>query len=225
MTRILIIEDNPTTASFLYTGFKEHQLIPDLAKEGEMGLHLAKNHPYDLIVLDIMLPKLNGLAVLQTLRASNVETPIILLTAKDTVADRVRGLELGADDYLVKPFAFSELLARVHRLLRRRVGTPSHTVIIIADLLIDKDKVRAMRAHQVLALSAKEFMLLCLFAQNIGQVLTRTYIAEQVWDIHFDFNTNAIDVAVKRLRQKVDEGHAVKLIHSVRGVGYVMEVR
>lgn len=222
--RILIIEDNVTTANFLYKGLKESHFIPEIAADGEAGLFLAKNQPYQAIVLDIMLPKMDGLSVLRNIRQFDKETPIIFLTARDAVADRVKGLELGADDYLVKPFAFSELLARLNTLLRRRAPVESR-VMHIADLLIDQDKHRAMRNHQILSLSAKEFMLLCLFANNLGQVLTRTYIAELVWDIHFDSNTNAIDVAIKRLRDKVDKDSEVKLIHSVRGVGYVMEVR
>jgi two-component system copper resistance phosphate regulon response regulator CusR len=222
--RILIIEDNPTTAGFLYTALKEHHFVPEIASDGETGLFLATNQPYQAIVLDRMLPKMDGLDVLKNIRKINKDVPIIFLTARDTVDDRVTGLELGADDYLVKPFAFSELLARLHTCLRRQPIISSR-VLCVADLLIDHDQFRVLRNNKIIALSAKEFILLSLFANKLGQVLTRTYIAEQVWDIHFDSNTNAIDVAVKRLRDKVDHDHAVKLIHSVRGIGYVMEVR
>lgn len=222
--RILIIEDNPTTAAFLYKGLKEHHFMPEIAADGETGLHLARNQPYDAIILDVMLPKMDGWGVVQEIRALNTTIPIIFLTARDAVDDRVKGLALGADDYLIKPFAFSELLARLQAMLRRKSEiTPR--VLSIADLLIDQDQYRAIRNGRTLHLSAKEFMLLSLFATKIGQVLTRTYIAELVWDIHFDSNTNAIDVAVKRLRDKIDYGHDIKLIHCVRGVGYVMEVR
>lgn len=222
--RILIIEDHPTTAAYLYAGLKEHQFIPEIAADGETGLFLAQNQPYHAIVLDVMIPKIDGWTVLQTIRRTDKKTPVIFLTARDNVNDRVKGLELGADDYLVKPFALSELIARLHTLLRRN-PVQSPRTICIADLLIDQDQYRVMRNNRLISLSSKEFMLLCLFAQKLGHVLTRTYIAEQVWDIHFDSNTNAIDVAVKRLRDKIDNGHEIKLIHTMRGVGYVMEVR
>jgi len=222
--RILIVEDNPTTAAFLYKGLKEHYFTPEIASDGETGLHLAKNHPYDLIMLDVMLPKLDGWALIQEIRKLNAVVPILFLTARDSVSDRVKGLELGADDYLVKPFSFAELLARLNVMIRRKPEIASR-VLLIADLVIDQDKHRAIRDGRVIPLSPKEFNLVCLLANKLGQVLTRTYIAEQVWDIHFDSNTNAIDVAIKRLRDKIDHGHEAKLIHSMRGVGYVMEVR
>ena len=222
--RVLIIEDNATTAAFIYKGLKESLCTPEIAEDGEIGLHLAQHQPYDAIILDVMLPKMDGWEVLQKIRQLNSTIPIIFLTARDAVNDRVKGLALGADDYLIKPFAFSELLARLHALLRRKSNIAPRA-LTVADLTLDPDQYRAMRKGSVLSLSAKEFMLLSLFANNLNRVLTRTYIAEMVWDIHFDSNTNAIDVAVKRLRDKIDQGHEIKLIHSVRGVGYVMEVR
>lgn len=222
--RVLIIEDNVTTAAFIYKGLKENLCTPEIAEDGDLGLQLAQNHPYDAIILDVMLPKIDGWEVLQKIRKLNKQIPIICLTARDAVNDRVKGLALGADDYLIKPFAFSELLARLHA-LKRRQSNIAPQILTIADLTLDPSQYRAMRKGSVLPLSAKEFMLLTLFATNLNRVLTRTYIAEMVWDIHFDSNTNAIDVAVKRLRDKIDQGHEVKLIHSVRGVGYVMEIR
>jgi two-component system copper resistance phosphate regulon response regulator CusR len=222
--RVLIIEDNPTTAAFIYKGLKESLCVPEIAENGEIGLALARNQTYDAIILDVMLPKMDGWEVLQKIRQFDSTIPVIYLTARDAVNDRVKGLALGADDYLIKPFAFSELLARLHVLLRRQSKATSR-VLTVADLIIDPEQFRATRQGAVLSLSAKEFMLLSLFANHLGRVLTRTFIAEMVWDIHFDSNTNAIDVAVKRLRDKVDQGHEIKLIHSVRGVGYVMDVR
>lgn len=222
--RVLIIEDNATTAAFIYKGLKENLCTSEIAADGEMGLLLARNQPYDAIILDMMLPKMDGWEVLQKIRQLNSTVLVLCLTARDAVNDRVKGLALGADDYLIKPFAFSELLARLHALRRRR-STIAPRELTIADLTIYSDQYRATRKGSVLSLSAKEWILLSLFANNLSRVLTRTYIAEMVWDIHFDSNTNAIDVAVKRLRDKVDQGHEIKLIHSVRGVGYVMEVR
>lgn len=222
--RILIIEDNATTAAFIYKGLKESLCTPEIAEDGEIGLYLAQNQAYDAIILDVMLPKMDGWEVLQKIRESNNTIPIICLTARDAVNDRVKGLALGADDYLIKPFAFSELLARLHAIKRRKANIAPQ-VLTVADLVLDPAQYRATRKGSVLSLSAKEFMLLLLLANNQSRVLTRTYIAEMVWDIHFDSHTNAIDVAVKRLRDKVDQGHEIKLIHSVRGVGYVMEIR
>ncbi|MDP3559440.1 MAG: heavy metal response regulator transcription factor [Legionellaceae bacterium] len=222
--RILIVEDNSTAAGYLYKGLKEHGFTPEIAADGQEGLHLALNHPYDVMIFDVMMPVINGWELIQKIRQNNIKTPVLFLTAHDSVQDRVKGLELGADDYLIKPFAFSELLARLQTIVRR-TQAPASRVLLVADLLIDQDKYRATRAGRVLSLTAKEFMLLSLFANKIGQPLTRTYIAEQVWDIHFDSNTNAIDVAVKRLRDKVDMQAERTLIHTVRGIGYVMEVR
>lgn len=221
--RVLIVEDNRTTASYLAKGLKEHYFIPDVALDGQEGLHLALNHVYDLIILDIMLPAIDGWTLLAKIRQMNIKTPVLCLTAKDTVEERVKGLESGADDYLIKPFAFTELLARLRNLLRRNQPQVMEPVMV-SDLTIDIRKHKVMRQGTQISLSAKEFMLFLLFAQRKGEVLSRTFIAEQVWDINFDSDTNAIDVAIKRLRSKL-ECTGKKLIHAVRGVGYVLEER
>jgi len=221
--RILIIEDNITTANYLSQGLKENYFIPDVALDGQEGLFLVSNHTYDVIILDIMLPYIDGWTLITKIREMNINTHILCLTAKDAVDDRVKGLELGADDYLVKPFAFTELLARIRTLLRRN-QPHSIEILEVCDLKIDTQKHKVMRKDKQIMLSAKEFMLLLLFAKRMGEVLSRTFIAEQVWDINFDCDTNAIDVAIKRLRDKI-ECSDNKLIHAVRGVGYVLEER
>lgn len=224
MTRILIIEDNKKTANYLLTALKENYFLADIACDGQEGIFLATQNNYDVIILDIMLPLIDGWTILQDIRKNNQHTCILFLTACDSVKERVRGLELGADDYLVKPFAFSELLARIRSLLRRK--TPQHSDMLqIADLKIDILKHKAVRGDTHISLTAKEFMLLVLLAQRTGEVLSRTLIAEQVWDINFDSNTKTIDVAIKRLRDKVDGEFNNKLIHTIRGVGYVLENR
>lgn len=222
--RVLIVEDNETTADYLVKGLKENYFIPDVAMDGQEGFYLASNYHYDVILLDIMLPSLDGWSLITKIRQTNSEIRILCLTAKDTVAERVKGLELGADDYLVKPFAFTELLARIRNLFRRSQPSQWIEQLRIADLNIDVVKHKVLRQEKQIFLSAKEFMLLLLFAQRQGEVLSRTFIAEQVWDIHFDCDTNAIDVAIKRLRNKI-ESPDNKLIHAVRGVGYVLEER
>lgn len=221
--RVLIIEDNVTTARYLSKGLKENYFTPEVALDGQEGLYLATSYDYDAIILDIMLPVMDGWLLLSKIRQKNDSVPILCLTAKDTIDERVRGLESGADDYLIKPFAFSELLARLRNVLRRQQA-PSVEPLRIADLTIDSLKHKVMRQGKQIFLSAKEFMLLLLFANRPGEVLSRTFIAEQVWDIHFDSDTNAIDVAIKRLRNKI-ECCDKKLIHAVRGVGYVLEER
>jgi len=198
-------------------------VFDDLARDGVNGLHLALEGSHDLIVLDVMLPGVDGFGILASVRARK-DTPILMLTARDAVEDRVRGLEGGADDYLVKPFAFSELLARVQALLRRgRSQEP--TVFRLADLELDLARRKAMRGGQRLDLTAKEFNLLALLLRRQGQVLSRTTLAEQVWDMNFDSDTNVIDVAVRRLRSKLDDPFEAKLLHTVRGMGYVLESR
>jgi two-component system copper resistance phosphate regulon response regulator CusR len=222
--RILIVEDHPTTSSYLAKGLKEHLFIPDVAHDGKEGLYLALNNPYKLIILDVMLPHLDGWTLIKSIRAGHPHLPVLFLTARDTVEDRVKGLELGADDYLIKPFAFSELLARIRTLIRRTKPQETTDAIHIADLTIHPRQYRVTRGNQPLTLTAKEFSLLLLFAQKLGEPLSRTYIAEQVWDIHFDCDTNVIDVAIKRLRDKVDKPFNLPLIHTVRGIGYMMEI-
>jgi len=220
--KILIVEDEAKTGDYLRKGLGEAGFVVDLARDGSDGLHLARTGDYDLVVLDVMLPGLDGWAVLRTLRRGGHELPVLFLTARDQVEDRVRGLELGADDYLVKPFAFSELLARVRTLLRRGKAKESE-VFRVADLELDLLRRRVTRAGARIDLTAKEFTLLELLLRRQGEVLPRSLIASQVWDMNFDSDTNVIEVAVRRLRAKVDEPFEPKLIHTVRGMGYVLE--
>lgn len=222
--RILIIEDEQKTAAYLQKGLIQSGFIVDTASNGEDGLHLASNYTYDLIILDVMLPKINGWDLIVELRKVHADIRVLFLTACDNVEDKVRGLELGADDYLIKPFAFSELLARIRTLLRRG-NNPIANNLTIADLNIDVTKHKAMRGKDRLHLSPKEFSLLVFMAQRPGEVVSRTLIAECVWDINFDSDTNVVDVAIRRLRQKVDDPFPTKLIHTVRGIGYVLEER
>jgi two-component system copper resistance phosphate regulon response regulator CusR len=220
--KILVIEDEAKTAKFLMKGLGEAGHIVDVAADGLEGVHLAQEVDFDLIVLDVMLPVLNGWQVLARLREASRKTLVLMLTARDSVHERVRGFELGADDYLVKPFAFSELLARVRSLLRRSTPRPQET-LRMADLEIDLLRQRTTRAGQKIELTSKEFLLLTLLARRAGEVLSRTMIAESVWDMNFDSDTNVVDVNVRRLRSKVDDPFPVKLIRTVRGAGYVLE--
>jgi two-component system copper resistance phosphate regulon response regulator CusR len=222
--RILVVEDEPKTAAYLAKGLGEQGFVVDIASRGDDGLHLAQSTAFDLLILDVMLPGLTGWSLLSALRKAGQQTPVLFLTARDTVDDRVKGLELGADDYLVKPFAFSELLARVRSILRRGPGRHAD-VLCIADLEIDVVRNRVTRGGTRLELTPKEFGLLSLLVRRSGEVLSRTLIAEQVWDMNFDSDTNVVDVHVRRLRSKVDDPFEKKLIHTVRGRGYVVEDR
>jgi two-component system copper resistance phosphate regulon response regulator CusR len=222
--KVLVIEDEAKTAAYLKRGLEENGFIADLADNGEDGAYLAKTRSYDLIILDVMLPKRDGWSIVSDLRRWDSTTPVLFLTARDAVNDRVTGLELGADDYLVKPFAFAELLARVRTLLRRSPQRQS-LVLRAADLELDLRRHRATRAGRVLDLTPKEFQLLALLLRHAGDALSRTLMAEQVWDINFDADSNVVEVHMRRLRAKVDEPFDCKLIHTVRGVGYVLERR
>lgn len=222
--KLLIVEDEPKTGSYLKKGFTESGYVVDLAYDGVDGLYQATTNHYDLIILDIMLPKLNGWQVLQTMRSSQLDTPIIILSAKDQVEDRVKGLELGANDYVVKPFAFVELLARVKNALRQQKGQfKNDATLAVADLSMDLLKRTVHRGGDVILLTAKEFSLLELFLQRRGEVLSRSLISSLIWDMNFDSDTNVIDVAIKRLRAKIDKPYNIKLIHTVRGMGYKLD--
>ncbi len=225
--KLLVIEDEIKASEFIRKGLTESGYIIDLCHDGVDGLYHATSQHYDLIVLDIMLPKLNGWQVLKTLRSSEISTPIIMLTARDQVEDRVQGLELGANDYLTKPYAFAELLARIQNIFRqannKNMTEDNSDVIVVADLELNVLKRTVKRQNETISLTAKEFLLLELFMRKPGQVLSRTTIASLVWDMNFDSDTNVIDVAVKRLRSKIDKPYDQPLIHTVRGMGYRFE--
>ncbi len=221
--KILVIEDEPKTGNYLRRGLTEAGFTADLVADGRDGLHTALTEGYDLIVLDVMLPGIDGWEVLRGIRRAGNLVPVLFLTARDDVDDRVKGLELGADDYLVKPFAFSELLARVRTLLRRGKAGQTPETITIADLELDIIRRRVTRAGKRISVTAKEFALLELLMRRQGEVLPRPLIASQIWDMNFDSDTNVIDVAVRRLRAKIDDDFDVKLIRTVRGMGYVLE--
>ena len=224
--RILVIEDDPKLAGYLKKGLGQSGYVVDVARNGIDGRHLAVEGDYDLVVLDVMLPGLDGFGVLSALRKTK-HMPVLMLTARDKVEDRVRGLRDGADDYLVKPFSFSELLARVQALLRRGGGKaqPTAALLQLGDLELDLARRKAHRAGQRLDLTAKEFSLLALLLSRHGEVLSRTVLAEQVWDVNFDSDTNVIEVAIRRLRSKLDDPFPERLLHTVRGMGYVLERR
>ncbi|MEJ8855893.1 heavy metal response regulator transcription factor [Variovorax robiniae] len=221
--RILVIEDEPKLGDYLRKGLSESGFTVDLARTGTEGRNMALDGAYDALVLDVMLPGIDGFAVLEAVRQAK-SMPVLMLTARDDVVDRVRGLQSGADDYLAKPFAFSELLARIQALLRRgKLHELTHYVL--GDLTLDLGTRRASRAGQRLELTAKEFALLALLMRRQGQVLSRTLLAEQVWGMNFDSETNVVEVAIRRLRAKIDDPFKHKLLHTVRGMGYLLENR
>ena len=221
--KILIVEDEPKTGDYLRQGLREAGFTVELATNGVDGLHLATQGDHDLVILDVMLPGMDGWQVLKTLRSQGRHMPVLFLTARDQVEDRVKGLELGADDYLVKPFSFSELLARVRTVLRRGRAGLDAAMLTVADLELDLLRRRATRAGKRIDLTAKEYALLELLMRRQGEVLPRSLIASQVWDMNFDSDTNVIEVAMRRLRGKVDDGFEPRLIQTVRGMGYVLE--
>jgi two-component system copper resistance phosphate regulon response regulator CusR len=218
---ILLVEDEPKTIAYLSQGLRENGFEVEAARSGEQGLRAIQAQRYELVVLDVMLPERDGWSLLRELRAGGDDTPVLFLTARDSVQDRVKGLELGADDYLIKPFAFSELLARIRSILRRVPARQSER-LRIADLEIDVARAQATRGGRRLDLTPKQLSLLCLFVSRPGEVLSRKFLAEEIWDIRFETETNIVDVAIRRLRNKLDAPFPVKLIQSVRGVGYVL---
>jgi len=219
--KLLIVEDESKIGDYLRQGLTEAGFVVDLARNGLDGQHLAITETYDLLILDVMLPDVDGWQILKSLREAGRNTPVLFLTARDNVDDRVKGLELGADDYLVKPFAFTELLARVRTLLRRGTSPANETMLTVADLELDLVRRRVARAGQRIHLTAKEFALLELMVRHRGEILPRSLIVSQVWDMNFDSDTNVIDVTVRRLRAKIDEDFEPKLIHTRRGMGYI----
>ena len=221
--RILVVEDDRKIASFVVNGLKQSGFAVDHCGDGEEGLLLAKTTPYDAAVVDVMLPKLDGLSLVQSLRRENVQIPVLILSAKATVDDRVKGLQAGGDDYLVKPFAFSELLARVQALIRRATKAPEPTRLTVGDLTLDLLTREVRRSGQKLELQAREFSLLEFLMRHAGRVVTKTMILEHVWDYSFDPQTNVVDVLVFRLRNKIDKDFPKKLLHTTRGVGYTLK--
>jgi two-component system copper resistance phosphate regulon response regulator CusR len=224
MVKALVVEDDLKTADYLRQGLSEEGLVVDVAHDGEKAVSILQAGEFDVVILDLMLPRLDGWAVLSAMRDSGNHTPVLVLTARDAVLDRVRGFELGADDYLVKPFAFSELIARIRAILRRSASRQPER-LAIGDLEIDCSSRRVMRGGKRLELTPKEFSLLLLLARRSGEVLSRTLIAEQVWEMNFQSGTNFVEVHIRRLRSKIDDAFRDKLIHTVRGAGYVLECR
>jgi two-component system OmpR family response regulator len=221
--RVLVVEDDRKIASFVVNGLKQSGFAVDHCADGEEGLILAKTTPFDAAVVDVMLPKLDGLSLVQALRRDNVQIPVLILSAKATVDDRVKGLQAGGDDYLVKPFAFSELLARVQALIRRATKAPEPTRLTVGDLTLDLLTREVRRGGQKIELQAREFSLLEFLMRHAGRVVTKTMILEHVWDYSFDPQTNVVDVLVFRVRNKIDKDFPKKLLHTIRGVGYVLK--
>ena len=221
--RVLVVEDDKKIASFVKKGLEAAGFAVDHAPDGEEGLHLALTESYDAAIIDLMLPKLDGLTLIENIRKDRINTPIIILSAKGSIDDRVRGLQTGSDDYLTKPFAFSELLARVQALIRRSTGTSEPTTLSLADLTMDLLAREIYRGGKKIELQPREFSLLEYLMRNTGKVVSKTMIMEHVWDYHFDPQTNVVEARVSRLRDKIDKGFGNKLIHTVRGVGYVLK--
>jgi two-component system OmpR family response regulator len=221
--RVLLIEDDQGISSFVVKGLREAGFAVDLASNGEDGLHLALTESYDVIIVDLMLPKIDGLTVITKLREQKPNVPVMILSAMRSVDDRVKGLQTGSDDYLTKPFAFSELLARVQALIRRATGVPSTTVLKVADLVMDLLSREVSRAGQKVDLQPKEFALIEYLMRNADRVVSKTMIMEHVWDLNFDPQTNVVEARISKLRDKIDGGHENKLIHTVRGAGYVLK--
>ena len=220
--RVLIIEDDHETASFLKKSLKENGHIANIANDGELGLQLARDENFDVLIVDRMLPKLDGLSAISTLRAEGDQTPVLILSALGDVDDRVTGLRAGGDDYLTKPYAYSELLARIEALARRSQPEESETRFVVGDLVLDRLSHKVTRSDETIVLQPREFRLLEYLMKNAGQVVTRTMLLESVWDYHFDPQTNVIDVHISRLRSKIDRNYEVPLLHTVRGAGYVI---
>jgi heavy metal response regulator len=221
--RILVVEDDKKVASLIVKGFKQEGFAVDYAADGEDGLHLALNESYDACIIDIMLPKLDGLSLIKEMRRQKISIPVIILSAKRSVDDRVKGLQTGSDDYLVKPFAFSELLARVQALIRRGTASASPTQLVVADLRMDLLTREVFRGDQKIVLQPREFALLEYLMRNAGRVVSKTMIMEHVWEYNFDPQTNVVDVLVCRLRDKMEKDVEKKMIHTIRGVGYVLK--
>ncbi|MGD1969414.1 MAG: response regulator transcription factor [Desulfobacterales bacterium] len=221
--RLLLVEDDVKIAQFVMNGLKEAGFAVDHADNGEDGLHLALTEPYDIAVVDLMLPKVDGLTLIEEVRKNNINTPVLILSAKRSVDDRVKGLKTGSDDYLVKPFAFSELLARVQALIRRATRVTAPTELKIADLKLDMDRRKVFRADQEIILQPLEFSLLEYLMRNAGRVVSKTMIMEHVWDYNFNPQTNVVEARICYLRDKIDKNFDSKLIHTVRGVGYVLK--
>ncbi len=221
--RVLLVEDDERTASFILKGLKQEGFVVDHARDGEEGYYFAVTRDYDVAIIDIMLPKLDGFSLIEKLRKKKVPTPIIILSAKSSVDDRVKGLEIGGDDYLVKPFAFSELVARLHALIRRATSITEPTTLTVGDLKMDLIRRKVFRAGKEIELKPKEFVLLEYLMRNAGRIVSKTMIIENVWGYNFDPQTNIVEACICRLRDKIDRPFKQKLIRTIRGVGYVLE--
>ncbi len=221
--RLLIIEDDMEIASFIIKGLKQEGFAVDHAVDGEIGLHMILTEPYDAAIIDIMLPKKDGLSVIEELRMQNTNTPVLILSAKRSVDDRVRGIQKGGDDYLIKPFAFSELLVRVQALIRRSSGTVEPSTLTVGDLTMDLFKREVFRAGNRIELQPREYALLEYLVRNVDRTISKTMIIEHIWDFHFDPQTNVVDVLIHRLRNKIDKNFSKKMIKTVRGVGYALQ--